>query len=58
MNISREQGFAIKGRYIFENLKLIKDLIEKHKDNNIDIWEGGKIITIDQEKAFDRIEHQ
>ena len=56
-NISREQGCAIKGRYIYENLKLIKDIIEKHEDN-MNAWEGGKIVTIDQEKAFDRVEHE
>ena len=56
-NISIEQGCAIKGRYIYENLKLIKDLIEKH-EGNTELWKGGKIKTIDQEKAFDRIEHQ
>ena len=56
-NISKEQGCAIKGRYIYENLKLIKDIIEKHEEG-IDKWEGGKIKTIDQEKAFDRIEHK
>ena len=54
--ITKTQGCAVKGRVIFENLRLIEDLIQRD-EGNMEEWEGGIIKALDLEKAFDRIEH-
>ena len=53
--ISPTQGCAVKGRYIFDNLRLIEDLLSREEYENK--YQGGIIKTLDLEKAFDRVEH-
>ena len=56
--ISINQGCAVKGRYIFENLRLIEDLINRDENSTRDeIYNGGMLKILDLEKAFDRVEH-
>ena len=49
--ISQEQCGYIKGRYIGQNARLIKDIIEYYDNNNL----PGAIICLDFEKAFDSL---
>ena len=50
--ISTEQTAAIKGRSIIENLQLNRDIITFANINELE----ASIITLDQEKAFDRVD--
>ena len=50
--IGTEQTAAIKGRTIIENLQLNRDIISYANLNNLE----ASIITLDQEKAFDRVD--
>jgi exonuclease III len=47
--IHRDQKGCVKGRYIGENITLIRDLVESCEENEA-------IILVDQQKAFDRVE--
>lgn len=51
--IDSDQTFCIEGRSIYSNLHLMRDTIEYTNDRNTQL----AIITLDQEAAFDRIEH-
>ena len=50
--ISTEQTAAIKGRTIIENLQLNRDIISFANINELE----ASLITLDQEKAFDRVD--
>ena len=50
--IGTEQTAAIRGRTIIENLQLNRDIISYANLNNLE----ASIITLDQEKAFDRVD--
>ena len=51
--IGPEQTFAVKGRSIQDNLHLIREVLEGIKD---DI--ESALISLDQSKAFDRVDHR
>ena len=51
--ISKEQACSIPNRTIFNNLFLIRDLITLNKEKNTNFH----ILQIDQEKAFDKVDH-
>ena len=52
--IHTDQQCAVKGRKIQHHLNNLRDIIAFSRDKNI----NGYIINIDQEKAFDRVEHK
>ena len=52
--IGTEQTAAIRGRAIIENLQLNRDIISYANLNNLE----ASIITLDQEKAFDRVNRE
>ena len=51
--ISPEQTFAVKGRSIQDNLHLICEVLEGIKDDT-----EAALISLDQSKAFDRVDHR
>ena len=51
--IGPEQTFAVKGRSIQDNLHLICEVLEGIKDDT-----EAALISLDQSKAFDRIDHR
>ena len=51
--ISKEQACSIPNRTIFNNLFLIRDLITLNKEKNTNFH----ILQTDQEKAFDKVDH-
>ena len=51
--ISEEQTCSIPTRTIFNNIFLIRDAIKINKEKNTTFY----ILQIDQEKAFDKIDH-
>lgn len=48
-----DQTYCVPGRSIFDNVALIRDIFDVSKVLNIDTG----LISLDQEKAFDRVEH-
>lgn len=50
------QGCGVKGRTIKQQLLLIREM-RTYLNNNNNIREGFTLISLDQEKAFDRVEH-
>lgn len=52
--IHKDQTFCIPKRSIFDNLFLLRDIITVAKMHNLDIG----LLSLDQEKAFDRVDHQ
>ena len=48
-----DQTYCIPGRSIKDNLFLIRDMVDVSKVFGLDIG----LISIDQEKAFDRVDH-
>ncbi len=48
-----DQTYCVPGRSIFDNITLIRDIFDVSKLLNINIG----LISLDQEKAFDRVEH-
>ncbi len=52
--IHRDQSYCVPDRSIMDNLFLMRDLFDVCKLYNIDIG----IISLDQEKAFDRVDHR
>ena len=52
--ISKEETAAVKGRTIIENLQINRDIISFANTNNLE----ASIITLDQEKAFDRVDRK
>ena len=51
--IGPEQTFAVKGRSIQDNLHLIREVLEGIKDGI-----EAALISLDQSKAFDRVDHR
>ena len=49
-----DQTCSVPGRSIFSNLQLIHDVLDMIDKTN----ETGILVTLDQEKAFDRVDHQ
>ncbi len=52
--IHMDQTFCVPKRTIFDNLFLMRDMITVAKMHNLDIG----FLSLDQEKAFDRVDHQ
>ena len=48
--VHKDQTCGVVGRSIFSNLQLIRDMIEKTN-------ETGILVTLNQEKAFDCVDH-
>lgn len=48
-----DQSYCVPGRRIFENISFIRDILDCGKLFDLDFG----LISIDQEKAFDRVEH-
>ena len=51
--VSPDQSCGIPGRFSGENIRLLQDVADFADGNGI----GGAIVSLDQEKAFDRVEH-
>ena len=51
--IGPEQTFAVKGRSIQDNLHLIREVLEGIEDDT-----EAALISLDQSKAFDRVDHR
>ena len=51
--IGPEQTYAVKGRSIQDNLCLIREVLERIRDGI-----EAAMITLDQSKAFDRVDHR
>ena len=51
--IGPEQTYAMKGRSIQDNLHLIREVLEGIKDDT-----EAALISLDQSKAFDRVDHR
>ena len=51
--IGPEQTFAVKGRSIQDNLRLIREVLEGIEDDT-----EAALISLDQSKAFDRVDHR
>lgn len=51
--IHADQTYCVPGRQIFDNISFIRDMFDISKLFDVDFG----LISIDQEKAFDRIEH-
>lgn len=51
--IMKEQSYCVKGRCIKDNLFLMRDVIDYAMCKDYDLG----LISLDQEKAFDRVEH-
>jgi len=50
--IHSDQSCGVSGRNPSENCRLLKDVVADANKNNI----GGAVLSLDQEKAFDRVE--
>lgn len=53
MVIHEDQTYCVPGRSILDNVSLIRDILDVSSPLGI---ETG-LISLDQEKAFDRVEH-
>ena len=51
--VCTDKSVYVKGRFISESVRLIKDLLEYANQEN----EGGILFAADIEKAFDSVEH-
>ena len=51
--IHRDQSYCVPDRSIMDNIFLMRDLLDLCKLYNIDVG----VISLDQEKAFDRVDH-
>ena len=52
--VHQDQTCGIVGRSIFSNLNLIRDVLDMIDKTD----ETGILVSLDQEKAFDRVDHQ
>ena len=51
--IGPEQNYAVKGRSIWDDLHLVRQILEGIKDDT-----EAALINLDQSKAFDRVDHR
>ncbi len=51
--IHKDQSYCIKNRSITDNLHLVRDMFDFASYNNINVG----FLSLDQEKAFDRVDH-
>ena len=51
--IHRTQTYCVPGRSIVDNVSLIRDLLDVSSSSGID----AGLVSLDQQKAFDRVEH-
>ncbi len=51
--IHKDQSYCVKGRSILDNLHLVRDIYDFAFNNNINLV----FLSLDQEKAFDRVDH-
>ena len=51
--VHQDQTCSVPGRTIFSNLHLVRDVLDMINKTN----ETGILVTLDQEKAFDRVDH-
>ena len=51
--VHQDQTCGVIGRSIFSNLQLVRDVLDMVDKTN----EPGILVTLDQEKAFDRVDH-
>lgn len=51
--VHHDQTCGVVGRSIFSNLQLVRDVLDMIDKTN----ETGILVTLDQEKAFDRVDH-
>ena len=51
--VHSDQTCGVPGRSIFSNLQLVRDLLDMINKTD----ETGILVTLDQEKAFDRVDH-
>ncbi|CAM5087299.1 unnamed protein product [Natator depressus] len=51
--IHRDQTYTVPGRSIFDNLFLVRDLLELGRRDGLSF----ALLSLDQEKAFDRVDH-
>ena len=52
--VHQDQTCAVVGRTIFSNLSLIRDVLDMINKTD----ETGILVSLDQEKAFDRVDHE
>ncbi|TWW73395.1 Transposon TX1 uncharacterized 149 kDa protein ORF 2 [Takifugu flavidus] len=52
--IYRDQTYCVPDRFIVDNVHLIRDVLEVSRSLDVDTG----LISLDQEKAFDRVEHE
>ena len=52
--VQLDQTCSVPGRSIFSNLHLVRDVLDMIDKTD----ETGIIVTLDQEKAFDRVDHE
>ena len=52
--VHRDQTCGVVGRSIFSNLQLMRDTLDMIDKTD----EPGILVTLDQEKAFDRADHE
>ena len=51
--VHQDQTLSVPGRSICSNLQLFRDVLDMIDKTN----ETGILVTLDQEKAFDRVQH-
>jgi hypothetical protein len=52
--VDKEQIYYVPGRSITDNLFLIRDMLDSSKGSNVNVV----LVSLDQEKTFDRVEHE
>ena len=52
--VHQDQTCGVIGRSIFSNLQLVRDVLDMVDKTN----EPGILVILDQEKAFDRVDHE
>ena len=52
--VHQDQTCSVPGRSIFSNLQLVRDVLDMIDKTD----ETGILVTLDQEKAFDRVDHE
>ena len=51
--VHQDQSYCVPGRTIYDNICLIKDIINYSNINNLPL----AVISLDQKKAFDNVDH-